>query len=207
MRLNKTIISLISADLFLYGGWGLISPIYAIYVTGQINNGTMEMVGFIVATFWLVKSFLQPFLANFLDLKKGEEDDFAFLIFGTIVASIVPLGYFFVANLFQIFLLEAVRGVAMACIVPSWYGIFTRHINKDWYAFSWSAHSTALGISTGFSAAFGSIIASILGFRSLFIFVSFITFLCVFMLLYIRKKILSEKISKSALLSPDDFQI
>ncbi len=198
MRLNKVAITLISVDLFFYGGWGLISPIYAIFVTDQIEGGSLEMVGFAVATFWLVKSFLQPFLANSLDIKKGEEDDFLFLIFGMTIASLVPLGYFFANRLFHIFILETTRGIAMACVVPSWYGIFTRNINKDWYAFTWSIQSTTWGFIMGFSAAFGGIIAVILGFKSLFILVSFLGFCGVFMLFHVRKKIFSDEFKSSS---------
>ncbi len=205
MRLNKNIITLISADLFLYSGWGLFSPIYAIFVTDQIRGGGVEIVGFAVGTFWIVKSIFQPFLANFLDIKKGERDDFAFLIFGTMLASIVPLGYFFATRVIDLFILEAIRGIAMACVVPAWFGIFTRHINKDWYAFTWSVQSTALGMATGFSALFGGIIASFLGFRLLFIFVSFLGFCGAFMLFYVREKIISADPSDETLLSPEDF--
>ena len=206
MRINKTIATLIFADLLLYSGWGLFSPIFAIFVTDQIKNGSLEMVGFIVATYWLVKSIIQPFLANFLDIKKGEEDDFFSLILGMTLASFVPLGYFFATNLFHVFFLEAIRGVAMACVVPSWYGIFTRHINKDWYAFSWSVHSTALGVMLGFSAAFGGIIAVLLGFRVLFIVVSLLGFSGVLTLLYVRKRILSDEFQNSSFFSSKDFE-
>ena len=192
MRLNKTIITLIFADLLLYSGWGFIAPIYAIFVTDQIRGGSLEMVGFVVAVYWITKSMIQPFLASSLDIKKGEKDDFYVLIFGMTIASLIPLAYFFATSLSHIFILEIGRGMAMACVVPSWFGIFTRHINKDWYAFSWSVHSTAIGLAIGFSAAFGSIIASLLGFKALFIIVSFFGFCGTLMLFYVRKKLLSS---------------
>lgn len=208
MRLNKIIIILISADLLLYGAWGLIAPIYAIFITEQIRNGSIEIIGLLVATFWIVKSIIQPFLANFLDIKKGEKDDFLFLVIGTIIASFVPLGYFFAKTIFDVFFLEILRAIAMALIVPSWFGIFSRHINKNWYAFSWSVHSTTLGIAIGFSALFGSIIASMLGFKYLFILVSFFTFCSVIMLFYIRKTIsITNNSQDSTLLSHEDFKL
>ncbi len=168
-RLSGVVIKLITADFFLHSGWGLIAPIFAIFITDQIAGGSLEIVAFVVATYWIVKSTAQPFLANVLDLIKGEKDDFDFLVYGTYINALVPLGYFFATQVWHVFLLEIIRGLTMACIVPAWYGIFTRHINKGWEAFSWSIQSTSLGFATGLAAAFGGLIATFLGFKYVFI--------------------------------------
>lgn len=193
MRLNKTIITLIFADLLLYFGWGFVTPIYALFVVTQIKGGTLEMVGLLFAVFWLTKSFVQPFLANFLDIKKGERDDFQVLVFGMIINSLAPLAYYFATSLVHVFVLEVIRGIAMACVVPSWMGIFSRNINKDWYAFSWSVYSTATGIAIAFSAALGGIIAGIFGFETLFIIVSIFGFCGVLLLFYVKINLMPDE--------------
>lgn len=170
-KLNHIIIRLITADFFLQSGWGLVAPIFAIFITQQIEGGTIEVVAFATATYWIVKSAIQPFLANILDLVKGEEDDFKFLVFGMFAVAIVPFGYFFATQIWHVFFLEIARGIAMACVVPAWFGIFTRHINKGWEAFSWSVQSTGFGFAAGFAAAFGGVVASSLGFGIVFLMV------------------------------------
>ena len=147
------------------------------------------MVGFAAATYWIVKSIVQPFIAYFFDLKKGEKDDFKFLIIGMYVANLIPLGYLFASQIWHIFLLESIRGLAMACVVPSWAGIFTRHINKGWEAFSWSIESTGVGFAFGFAAAFGGIMATILGFKTVFVLVSLFGLIASSVLLLIRNQI------------------
>ncbi len=191
-RLNKVIIKLITADFFLHSGWGLIAPIFAIFITRQIEGGTIEVVAFATATYWIVKSAIQPFLANILDVVKGEKDDFKFLIFGMYAVALVPFGYFFATQVWHIFFLEFVRGVAMACVVPAWYGIFTRHINKGWEAFSWSVQSTGLGFAAGFAAAFGGVIASSMGFGAVFVMVGILKIISATMLLSVYNKLFSE---------------
>ena len=104
-RLSNVILKLIAGDFFLQGGWGLVSPILAIFVTQQIEGGTVEMVAFATATYWLTKSSIQPFLANVLDVIKGEKDDFKVLIFGMYLASLIPIGYFFATSVWHIFFL------------------------------------------------------------------------------------------------------
>ena len=187
--INRVIKTLILSDFILQAGWGLIGPIFAIFITRNIQGGSLAMVGFIAATYWIVKSILQPFIAYFFDLKKGEKDDFKFLIVGMYVANLIPLGYLFVSELWQVFLLEFVRGLAMACVVPSWAGIFTRHISKGWEAFSWSIESTGIGLAFGFAAAFGGVMAAALGFKTVFVLVSIFGLIASTVLLLIRNQI------------------
>jgi MFS transporter, DHA2 family, multidrug resistance protein len=191
-RLSGITVKLITADFFLHSGWGLIAPIFAIFITDQIPGGSLEVVAFAVASYWIVKSTAQPFIANVLDLIRGEKDDFDFLVYGTYINALVPLGYFFATQVWHIFLLEIVRGLAMACIVPAWYGIFTRHISKGWEAFSWSIQSTSLGFATGFAAAFGGLVATFLGFRTVFILIFILKIISATLLFYTRKSIFQK---------------
>ena len=187
--INKVIKTLILSDFFLQSGWGLIGPIFAVFIIKNIHGGSLAMVGFAAATYWIVKSIFQPFIAYFFDLKKGEKDDFKFLIVGMYIANLIPLGYLLSSQIWQIFLLEFIRGLAMACVVPSWAGIFTRHINKGWEAFSWSVESTAIGFAFGFAAAFGGVMATILGFKTVFVLVSIFGLISSSVLLLIRHQL------------------
>ena len=187
--LNKVIRGLILSDFLLQSGWGLIGPIFAIFITQQIQGGSLVSVGFIAATYWFIKSIAQPFIAHFLDVKKGERDDFKFLIYGLFLANLVPLGYIFATQLWHVFLLEIIRGLCMACVIPGWAGIFTRHIDKGWEAFSWSIESTGIGFAAAFSAAFGGILVTFLGFKAVFILVSFFGLGSCLLLLLIRNQI------------------
>ncbi len=190
--ISKVIRILIASDFILQAGWGLIGPIFAIFITQHISGGSLAVVGFIAATYWVTKSIAQLFVGHFVDVKKGEKDDFKFIIVGMVVANLVPLGYLASTEILHIFILEFIRGLAMACVVPSWSGIFTRHIDKGWEAFSWSAESTGIGIAFGFAAAFGGFLATILGFKVLFILVSVLGLASTFILLAIRKHLFQE---------------
>lgn len=190
--INKVIRILITSDFFLQAGWGLSGPIFAIFLTKQIQGGNLEMVGFVAATYWITKSVLQPFLAKWLDKNHGEKDDFFFLIVGMYIANLVPLGYVFSSQPWHIFLLEFIRGIAMACVVPTWSGIFTRHIDKNREAFSWSLESTGIGFAAGLAGAFGGFLASTFGFKAVFVLVSFFGLLAASTLLLIKNKIFSR---------------
>jgi len=189
LGINKVIRILISSDFLLQSGWGLIGPIFAIFLTRQIQGGTIEMVGFIAATYWITKSVVQPFIAHALDTNKGERDDFKLLILGMFVANLIPFGYLFSSQIWHIFVLEFVRGLAMACVIPTWAGIFTRHIDKGWEAFSWSMESTSIGFAVGIAGAFGGVLATIIGFKIVFILVGVLGLLSSSLLLLIRNQL------------------
>jgi len=174
---NKLIIKLIITNFFVHAGWGLVAPIFAIFVTKQIEGGTVELVGIAVGLHWVVKSTIQPFLAYSMDVIRGEHDDMALLLKGTVIATVIPFLYIFADQMWHVFLLETVRGVGLAMAVPAISGIFTRHVDRHWEAYAWSLQSTGMGFAYGFSAIFGGVIAAILGFETVFILVAFITFL------------------------------
>jgi len=189
LNINKVVKTLIASDFALQAGWGLSGPIFAIFLTKQIQGGNLEIVGFVAAVYWITKSIIQPFLANYLDKNHGEKDDFYFLIAGMYIANLVPLGYVFSSQPWHIFVLEFIRALAMACVVPTWSAIFTRHIDKGREAFSWSIESTGIGFAAGLAGAFGGVIASILGFKAVFVLVSFFGIIASSTLLLIHNQI------------------
>lgn len=184
---NNLIVKLIGINFFVNAGWGLIAPIFAIYVTEQVQGGSIEMVGFAVGVHWIVKSAIQPFVAYKMDVVKGEYDDIAFLMWGMVIFSFIALLYVFVTDMWQVFILETIRGMALALVFPAWSGIFTRHIDREWEAYTWSLTSTGMGFAVGFAASFGGIIASLIGFNMVFVFVSLMGIIST-ILIYIVKK-------------------
>jgi len=192
--INRVIKILITSDFFLQAGWGLSGPIFALFLTNQIGvslntEDKIRMVGLVAATYWIIKSVVQPFIAHRLDKNHGEKDDYWFLVVGMYIANLIPLGYIFSTQPWHIFTLEFIRGLAMACVVPTWSAIFTRHINKGREAFSWSLESTGIGFAAGFAGAFGGIIASTLGFKAVFVLVSLFGLIASSTLLLIRNQI------------------
>jgi MFS family permease len=188
-KINKVIRILIFSDFLFTSGWGLISPIFAIFLIEDINGSGAMVAGFAAAIYWLVKSILQPFIAYYLDKHHGEKDDLYFLIGGYILVSFVPLGYIFSYLPWHIYLLQFLYAIGMACAIPTWAGIFTRHIDKGKEAFEWSIESTSLGIAAGITGAVGGLVGSIVGFKILFLAVSIFTLGAGFVLFFILNNI------------------
>jgi MFS family permease len=189
---NKVIRTLIQADLVFLAAFGLISPIFAVFITQQIKGGSVEVVGFSAAFYWIIKSILQIPVSKILDKKRGEKDDFYFLIFGTILAAFVPIGYIFSSLPWHVYLLQAIYGAGMAMAFPAWSAIFTRHIDRGKEAFEWGLESTALGFGTGITGAIGGVLVAYFGFNLLFIIVSVLALVGALLPLLIRGEMVSR---------------
>lgn len=203
--INKIIKVLITSDFFLNLGWGLVGPIFAIFILKNITVNNLpkaaEVAGFASLSYWAVKSVLQIPIGHFLDKTKGEKDDFWFMVIGTFIAGFIPIGFLFSTQPWHIYVLQMIYAVGMSMVFPSWLAIFTRHIDKGKEALEWSMESTFLGAGAGIAGGVGGIIAANFGFTIVFIFVSGLTFFSTLLLLIIRKDI-SIKIDNTPIIMP-----
>lgn len=189
--INKIIKTLISSDVVLNAGWGLLGPVFAIFIVEKITigdvQGAAKVAGFASLVYWLVKSFLQIPIGIYLDKSHSEKDDFWFMVLGTFLAGFVPFGYLIASLPWHIYICQVIQAIGMAMVIPSWSAIFTRHIDKGQEAFEWGVRSTSFGFGLGIAGAVGGLMVAILGFKVVFVLVGAFTFLSVFLLLFIQK--------------------
>lgn len=187
---NKIIRVLITSDLVISSAWGLVSPIIAVFVVQAIRGGDASVVGIASGVYWILKSLLQIPIGKYLDRNHGEKDDYWFMVIGTFIAGIAPLLYLVASQPLHVYGIEALHAVAMAMAIPSWGGIFTRHMDKGREAETWSFESSAIGLGAGAMGIVGGFVAKFIGFAPLFIGVSFLATLGGVVLLFARKEVL-----------------
>jgi DHA1 family quinolone resistance protein-like MFS transporter len=202
--INKIIKVLIVSDFFLNTGWGLMGPVFAIFIVKSITVGSVaeaaEVAGFASLFYWITKSILQIPIGRYLDINHGEKDDYWFMVVSTFMMAAVPIGYLFSTQPWHIYFWQIFYGIAAAINLPPWSAIFTRHIDRGREAFEWGAHSTVLGIGAGLAGGAGGIAVATFGFSSVFIFVSAFTAISGILLFFIRKEI--SPINKNVLRVP-----
>ncbi len=169
MKINYVIKTMIKADFFVYSGFSLFAPVFAVFITGQIQGGSLQIVGFAAAIYQVFKSGLQIPIARVLDKNHGEYDDFYSLVFGTFLIATIPFWYIFASTASHIYVIQAVYGIGAAFAIPPWYAIFTRHIDKLKENVEWSLDSVALGVGGASAAAVGGILADKFGFQFVFL--------------------------------------
>lgn len=185
MQINRVIKILVTSDLLILAAFGFITPIFAIFVTGQIKGGTVQVAGLAAAIYLIVKSLIQIPVGWRLDKIRGEKDDFYLLIFGSILVSLVPFGFIFSSLPWHIYLLEVLLGIGDGLVIPSWGGFFTRHIDKGREAFEWSLESTAVGFGAGITAAIGGYLANKFGFNLVFVVVGIMSLIGSLLLIFL----------------------
>lgn len=190
--LNKIVRFLIISDFFFNCAWGVLSPIFALFIMQKITGDSAkaaEVAGFAALFFWTIKSVLQIPIGKYLDRNHGEKDDFWFMFIGHIITALVPFGYLFSYSAWHIYILQVVYAVGMAMLVPSWLAVLSRHIDKGKEAFEWGLSSTAFGFATGATGALGGVIAATYNFNAIFILSGVLNIVAAFALLYIRKEL------------------
>ncbi len=169
MKINQVVRTLVLADFFVNAGFSVFAPVFAIFVTKQIVGGSLEVLGFGAAIVQLCKIAVELPLAKILDKNHGEYDDFYSLIFGSTLIAAVPFLYLIASEVTHLYLIQALYGVGIAFVIPPWYAIFTRHIDKLQASFEWSLDSISIGLASAGASAIGGVLAQRAGFHSVFI--------------------------------------
>ena len=187
-KVSPVIRVLTISDIFILSGFGLIGPIFSIFLDDKIEGGNLKVVGIASMIYLLTKSLSQLPVAQIIDRLKGENDDFWLMVFGSIVTSLVPLLYIVARLPIHIYIIQFIYGLSQALTFPSWMAIFTRHIDSDKEGIEWGAYFTLTDLFGAGAAAIGGVIAYHLGFTPLFIGVSVMSFFGSGWLLMIKKE-------------------
>jgi len=169
LKISRIIKYLILSDIAFWSAWGLVNPIFAIFIVDKIEGGTPFVIGIAVAIYWIIKSASVIPISILLDKLPGEKDDYFFMVIGLLVASVVPFGYVFAKLPSHIYLLQAIYGFGIAVSVSGWRAIFTRHIDKGKEATEWSVDDASYGIGIGIAGAVSGWTVSKFGFNPVFI--------------------------------------
>ncbi|OHB22416.1 MAG: hypothetical protein A3J67_00065 [Parcubacteria group bacterium RIFCSPHIGHO2_02_FULL_48_10b] len=168
--INRFIIYLIYANLFFEAGFGLIAPVFAVFIIDGLIGATLATVGFATALYWVPKAVFQIFVARYLDKTQGEKDDFYALVVGHIILAFVPFLYLFIRTPDQLYLVQMIMAVGGALAMPPWFAMFTKHIDKSRENYEWSINSSlSFGLGAGVLGAVGGIIAKYYGFDAVFV--------------------------------------
>lgn len=192
-NINRFIWILIWSALLITFGFGLITPIFAVFLTRQITGGTLAVVGIAEMIYLATKSIFQIPISLLIDKTPGEKIDFYCMFLGGILITIVPFLYLFANFPWQVFLLQFIHGLGAALDWPAWMGLFTRHIDENKESFEWSLQTTLGELGMAGAALIGGLLADRLGFKPVFLLVGIFSALTFLLLFIFYQKIKTEK--------------
>jgi DHA1 family quinolone resistance protein-like MFS transporter len=183
--MDKRLLLLILSDVLILSSFGLIGPIFAVFITGNLEGGTLVTAGLATTIFLVTKAVVQlPLSKYFIDKEKHKTHS---LIFGTFLIISVPFMYLTAENVYSIFVAQVVYGLGAACAYPAWFSLFTAYMDKKHKGFEYAVYTTSTGLGTALAAYLGAEVAALLGFSSLFFVVGIIAFLGFFILIILDK--------------------
>ena len=191
-NINKVLRVLVASDILIFSGFGLMSPIFAVFITGQISGGNLITVGIAEAIYLASKSLLQIPIGILIDETKGQKIDFWLSFAGSILSALAILLYIFASTPAHIYLIGLLFGIAGALAYPAWMGLFSRNLETGRESFIWGLHSTTTELSSAITAALGGFVAERFGFGSLFLTAGAIALFGSFVLLIVYPEIAKE---------------
>jgi len=186
--MNNTLKLLIISDIFVFSGFGLISPIIAIFIDSNIKDGSIFSAGFASAIFLIVQAVLQIIFSY----KFNPKDRLWMLRVGTIIIALVPFGYIFSTTIYHIYLVQFIYGVGAAFAYPAWSSLFTANLEKGKRGFQYSVYSSGVGIGTAITAGLGAWLAEVTNFVVVFLLTGFMAIIGLLLLFKLNKKILDK---------------
>lgn len=175
-KMNPVVKFLTISDILMLGGFALIGPIFAVFITDQVVGGSIEVIGIAEGIYLTVRSVMQMPFGRLIDRIKGEKDDFLFMLIGSILLALIPVFYIFCDTPAKLYAVQFLYGLVSAATLPTWLAIFTRHIDRDREGAEWGLYQTAAGLSSAACASLGGFLAAAYGFTALFLTVSALCF-------------------------------
>ncbi len=124
--MNRWIRTIIQGEMFYLIAFGLLTPIFALFLIERIPNANLLTVGIAEAIFLLTLAILRPFthLSSDSDLKGFRTQHL--LWFGSALIVLAPFLYLLSRDMMDIYVIQMIYGIGVAFSEPAW----SRLINK-----------------------------------------------------------------------------
>ena len=162
MRREMNILLWASAMFMLAGG--LFGPIYAIFV--EEIGGDILTAGAAYSAFAIASGVLIFFVSRWEDHVKHQEN---LVVAGFGLSCIGYFGYLLIQNPLDLFIVQIIFGIGEAIGTPAWDGMYSKYLEKGKFVSEWGLWESMDYILAGISALIGGYLASLYGFKFLFV--------------------------------------
>ncbi len=161
--MKKVLKYLVFVDAFIIFGAALFVPVYALFV--EELGGAALAAGGAWAVFTITMGVFMFIVSRWEDHVKHQEK---ILVGSYGLMAVAAFCLIFVQQLWQLFLVQGLIGVAEAFNRPVFEGIYTKYLEKGKFTSQWGVWSGIGAILSGFAAITGGLLVTFFGFRSLF---------------------------------------
>ena len=165
----------------------MLGPIYALFVK-QIGGDVLD-VGFSWSIFMIISGIGMLVMGKVVDSLKKEK---SMMMLGCALQSLGFLGYFFVSNKIQLYIVQVLMGLSITVQHPVFNSFYTRYLEKGKVAFQWAAWEGTYFTITGFAALIGAFLVKIFGFRTMFLIMFIISLIGLLVIIKIKEEKTNE---------------
>ena len=181
--MNTKIRLLLILDGFIITAFGLLGPIYAVFV--QKIGGNILDAGLAFAVYSITLGVVAYFTGKLGDKIKNQIN---LLIIGQILLSIGFFSYLTVRNPTHLMFTQFILGLGAAISYPIYDGLFSISLDKGKQYSEWASWTSLNFVLTGIAAIVGSFIAKSFGFTALFITMGASSLISLFFCLFLQNK-------------------
>ena len=183
--MNKVLKLLAFSDFFILSGFGLISPILAIYISTDLNGGIFY-AGLATAVLLVTRSIFQVTFSYFFNPK----DRLWLLRLGTLFIALVPFGYILSQNVWHLLIVQFMYGIGGSMAYPAWSSLWSSHIEKGKRGFQWSLYNSSITAGAAVTAFLGAWLAEQTSFTIVFLLTGIFSAIGLLILFRLEKKCL-----------------
>lgn len=187
--MNKVLKILILSDILVLSGFGFMNPVFSIFLLEKISGGNLFTVGIASALYLVSHAILQIIFSY----KFNPDDRRWMLLAGTALFFLVPFGYIFSTNIWQVYGLQILYGLGAALAYPSWSSFFTANLEKGKRGFQYSLYSSGTAFGAAITAVIGGWLAENVGFWAVFVLTGVFALFGLLTLLDLKKRELLKK--------------
>jgi MFS family permease len=161
--MNKGYKILLTASLLSGFADSLIGSFYAIFV--QKIGGSILEIGYSMTIFSISAGILIILVGKISDKISKKY----ITVCGYLLFALGNFGFLFIKHPYQLFILQIVFALGVACLSGPMSSLFSQYIQKKNDGFQWSLGSGSSRIVTGLSVLTGTFILKYTGFKTLFL--------------------------------------
>lgn len=186
-QINPVVKAFIISEAFLWSAWNFVTPIFAIFIVNEIQNGNVQIAASAFSVYLISRVIVELVSGRYLSKTKDTEK-FLITILGMVLISLAYLGFAFSSTITSIFFFYAVAGTGLGIASPAKNSLFSTHLNRNREPTEWGIYDAITFISMALATTLGGFVANQYGFNFLFLLASIVNLLGIIpYLLYIRR--------------------
>lgn len=168
----KWLRTIILGDMFYLTAFGLISPIFALFLKEQLPGANIFAVAMAEVFFLLSLGLIKPFAKLYTKNDTRGWRTQNFLWFGSCLVVAAPLLYLISRDMLDIFVVQVLYGVGIAFSEPAWSRLVDISSQKDHNPSLFEQYNTLGTLIAAAMAGVGGFVAQYQGMRPLLVFLA-----------------------------------